>query len=351
MTEQQPDSQLVLVVYVITFIFGLPANTLALFTFIKKVRQNATPVDVLLLNLTVSDLVFLLFLPFRMKEAVDGMKWHMPYFLCPMSGYIFYTTIYNSSFMLTGISVERYLGVAFPIKYKLKRRPRYAAIFVFVAWAFSLSHCSIVYIMQYYDHVNATAIDPSDRDTCYEEFTPAQLTVLLPVRLELCIVLFCVPLVICTFCYANFIRILSGLPNITRRKRQRAIGLAVGTMLVFLLCFGPYNISHLVGYATWKSPHWRKYAVLTSTFNTCLDPFIYYFSSSALRATFRHVMRRMCDRLHLRTGCCRALYCPLLTNSCMEAEDRTGTSNDSSAQPSLDHARHNAVQQYNNNSC
>ncbi|KAG5270763.1 hypothetical protein AALO_G00172010 [Alosa alosa] len=325
--EIQPDRQLVLAVCIITFVFGFPANILALFTFIKKVRQNPTPVDILLLNLTVSDLLFLVFLPFRMKEAVDDMKWNMPYFFCPLSGYIFYTTIYNSTLFLTAISVERYLGVAFPIKYKLKRRPFYAVVFGFVAWAISMAHCSIVYIMQYYDHTNKTAIEPSERDTCYEEFTPAQLKILLPVRLELCIVLFCIPLLICSFCYINFIRILSRLPNITAHKRYRAIGLAAGTMLVFLVCFGPYNLSHVVGFVYWRSPWWRKIAVLTSTLNACMDPFIYYFSSSALRSTFRHVMRSMVDRLHLWC-CCRAVYCPLLT--CTDADERTQSSNDSS---------------------
>lgn len=324
--EIQPDRQIVLTVYIITFVFGFPANILALFTFIKKVRQNPTPVDILLLNLTVSDLLFLVFLPFRMKEAAEDMKWNMPYFLCPMSGYIFYTTIYNSTLFLTAISVERYLGVAFPIKYKLKRRPVYAVIFGFVAWTVSMAHISIVYIMQYYDHINGTGINPTQRDTCYMEFTPAQLEILLPVRLELCIVLFCIPLLICAFCYINFVRILSRLPNITSNKRNRAIGLAVGTMVVFLICFGPYNISHLVGYAEWKSPRWRRIAELTSTFNTCLDPFIYYFSSSALRSTFRHVMRRMMDRLQ-QYCCCRAVYCPLL--NCGD-DERTQSSNDSS---------------------
>ncbi|XP_072515717.1 free fatty acid receptor 2-like [Salminus brasiliensis] len=317
-------SDLVLAVYSITLITGLPANLLALYTFVRKVKQNPAPIDVLLLSLTISDLVFLFFLPFRMKEASD-MKWTMSYFLCPLSGFIFYTTIYNSTFLLTAISVERYLGVAFPIKYKLKRRPRNAVIASVIFWVISMAHCSIVYIMQYYDHSNNTVLDPSLRNTCYEDFSHEQLKVLMPVRLELFFVLFCIPFIICCFCYINFILILSRLPNINPKRRFRAIGLALGTLLVFIICFMPYNVSHVVGYIGWYSPSWRVYALLTSTFNACLDPFIFYFSSSALRGTFKHCMQGLFQKLHL-SCCCKDCSCAQL--SCSMADETTQSSNE-----------------------
>ncbi|XP_076868559.1 free fatty acid receptor 3 [Brachyhypopomus gauderio] len=317
---------LVLAVYSITLITGLPANLLALYTFTQKIKQNATPIDVLLLSLTISDLIFLFFLPFRMKEAAD-MQWTISYFLCPLSGFIFYTTIYNSTFLLTAISVERYLGVAFPIRYKLKRQPKYAVIASVVFWVVSMMHCSIVYIMQYYDHSNNTILDPSKRNVCYEDFSNEQLIVLMPVRLELFLVLFVTPFLICCFCYINFIRILSRLPNINPKKRFRAIGLSLFTLLVFIICFMPYNVSHVVGYIGWYSPSWRVYALLTSTLNACLDPFIFYFSSAALRGTFNHFMRRLIKRMNL--SCCQGAFnFPQLT--CTTTEESTQSSNDSS---------------------
>uniref|UniRef100_A0A8C1JPL9 Si:ch73-90p23.1 n=1 Tax=Cyprinus carpio TaxID=7962 RepID=A0A8C1JPL9_CYPCA len=279
-------------VYGFTLITGLPSNVLAFYTFFKKVRQRSTPMDVLLLSLTISDLLFLFFLPFRMVEAAN-MKWTLPYFLCPLSGFIFYSTIYNSTFHLTAISVERYLGVAFPIKYKLKRNSRNAVIASVIFWVISMAHCSIVYIMQYHDHMNPNFTDPSKRNTCYEEFSEEQLKILLPVRLELFAVLFVTPFLICCFCYIKFIHILSNLPNINAKKRYRAIGMALGTLLVFIICFMPYNVSHVVGYVGNYSPDWRVFALLTSTFNACLDPFIFYFSSSALRGTFKNVFQEL----------------------------------------------------------
>ncbi|XP_062841238.1 free fatty acid receptor 3-like [Trichomycterus rosablanca] len=288
----------VLLVDSITLITGLPANLLALFIFIRKMRQRATPLDVLLLNLNISDLVFLLFLPFHTKEAAD-MKWTVSYFLCPLSGFIFYSTFHNSILLLTAIGVERYLGVAFPIAYKLKRDPRMAVLASFMIWILSMGHCSIVYFMQYYKH-NKTQLDPSHKNSCYKEFSDEQLSVLLPFRLELAIVLFSIPFIISCFCYVKFIFILSRLPNFNRKKRLRAIGLALVTFLVFIICFMPLNLSHVVGFIYWNSPKWRVYALLPSTLNASLDPFIFYFSSSALRDTINHSLRRLAIRLSFR---------------------------------------------------
>ncbi|XP_062841708.1 free fatty acid receptor 3 [Trichomycterus rosablanca] len=300
---QQCETILCLSVYIITFATGLPCNVLAFYTFSRKVWRKPVPIDILLLNLTVSDLLFLLFLPFKMQEVVDGMRWHMPYFLCPLSGFAFYMTLYNSTFFLTAVSVERYLGVAFPIQHSLRRRPVYAVVASVFLWGLSTVHLSIVYIVPYYDPAGA---GPPPRNVCYEEFTDAQLRILLPVRLELCLVLFCIPLLICTFCYVNFIHILSRLPNIGRRRRLRAIGLALGTLLVFALCFGPYNVSHVVGFVTRRSPAWRDKALLLSTFNACLDPIIFYLSSSAVRSTLASMAEGAWHKI--RTGS-RALLC------------------------------------------
>uniref|UniRef100_A0A3P9H3Y0 G-protein coupled receptors family 1 profile domain-containing protein n=1 Tax=Oryzias latipes TaxID=8090 RepID=A0A3P9H3Y0_ORYLA len=256
---------LCLPVYIVTFVLGFPANVLAFYTFCKK-----------------------------MQEVMNDMVWKLPYALCPLSGFVFYMTIYTSTFFLTAVSVERYLGVAFPIQHSLKRRPVYAVAASIFFWIFSFLHLSIVFIVPFIGQVESpNSTSPSgmsQKEVCYKNFTEAQLQVLLPVRLELCIVLFCIPFLISSFCYINFIRILSKLQHIDRRRRLRAIGMALGTLVVFALCFGPYNVSHIVGYITKKSPTWRDKALLCSTFNACLDPFIFYFSSSAVRGTVGKVV-------------------------------------------------------------
>lgn len=291
---------LLLSVYIITFLMGVPANILAFGTFCRKVYRKPTPIDILLLNLTISDLIFLALLPFKMKEAFDDMEWLLPYSLCPFTGFLFYVTIYNSTLLLTAVSVERYLGVAHPIRHSLHRRPRYALLACVMFWLLTSLNLIVVYIMPYlqWRHTNdSTPATPPP--SCYLNFSDKELAILLPFRLELFLVLFCIPFIICCFCYVNLILILSRLPNISRRRRLRCIGLALGTLIVFCVCFGPYNISHVVGFVNKENQEWRTVALLSSTLNACLDPFIFYLSSSAVRSMLKHCFRNITAKLHI----------------------------------------------------
>uniref|UniRef100_A0A8C3XMI4 G-protein coupled receptors family 1 profile domain-containing protein n=1 Tax=Chelydra serpentina TaxID=8475 RepID=A0A8C3XMI4_CHESE len=284
---------LVLTVYIVTFLTGLPSNLLAFYTFLVKVRQKPTPVDILLLNLTTSDLFLLIFLPFKMVEAGAG-RWPLPAFLCPLSGLFYFSTIYSSTLFLTAVSVERYLAAAYPIHYKLRRRPAYAALASLGLWLCSLAHCSIVYVTELQPGGGpANATSATSRDLCYDDFTPSQLRVLLPVRLELGIVLFLVPSLLTSFCYCGFVWAVVSSPHIRRGKKQRAVGLVAATLAVFIVCFTPYNVSHVVGFFQRSSPAWRDKALLLSTFNASLDPVIFYFSSSAVQHSCRRCLARL----------------------------------------------------------
>ncbi|XP_071324520.1 free fatty acid receptor 2-like [Trachinotus anak] len=273
-------SEVILSVYIITFLIGLPANLLALYAFIVKIHSKPLPTDILLLNLTVSDLLFLIILPLKMYEAASGMKWNLSSFLCSLTSFTFFSTIYTSSLLLMAVSVVRYIGVAHPITYHQLLKPVYAIVISAVIWLISAAHCSITFITQHHPSLSS-----KNSTVCYENFTRNQLDILLPVRLEFFFVLCLVPLLICVYCYLQCILILYSRPRIAKMQKQKAIGMALGTLAVFLICVVPYNLSHVVGYFEGVSPKWRYYTLLLSTFNTCIDPIIFYFSSSTFHCT------------------------------------------------------------------
>ncbi|XP_012630497.1 free fatty acid receptor 2 [Microcebus murinus] len=300
----QWQSSLILTAYIVIFLTGLPANLLALRAFVGRVRQpQPAPVHILLLSLTLADLLLLLLLPFKVAETAWNFHWRLPEVVCALTGFGFYSSIYCSTWLLAGISIERYLGVAFPVQYKLSRRPLYGVIAALVAWIMSFGHCTVVIVVQY---LNSTQRAGNANDiTCYEDFTPYQLDVVLKVRLELCLVLFLVPMAVTVFCYWRFVWIMLTQPHVGAQRRRRAVGLAVVTLLNFLVCFGPYNVSHLVGFYSGQSPPWRVFAVVFSSLNASLDPVLFYFSSSAVRRSFGHglqVLRRQGSSLLRRRG-------------------------------------------------
>ncbi|XP_072704314.1 free fatty acid receptor 3-like [Ciconia boyciana] len=433
---------LVLAIYILTFTVGFPANIFTFVTLLGKARRRVSPSDILLLNLTTADLLLLLFLPFKMVEAAAGMTWPLPVVLCPVANYCFYSSIYLSSLFLAALSIERYLGVVFPLHYKDRKRTRRTMAASVVLWLVACSHCSVVFVAHYHggtsqptasssmvsssagstvngfkpggskmsnldgfdpksltlistsnpalqpsvmdgfsprtleissanvvhpkgfnisnpdnsmDHgfiphgskatnsdistrngsrtstrngANIQALSgptdvsqmsgissssaPSTRDgsnttktyKCYDDFSEDQLSFVLPLRLELFLVLFLLPFTVTIFCYTNFVRVLLARPNIPLEKKQRAVGLAVATMVNFGVCFAPYNISHVVGFVQKKSPSWRVYVLLLTSLNAALDPVIFYFSSTAVQRAVAGVVVAVWNKLRLVVGCC-----------------------------------------------
>ncbi|XP_049332024.1 free fatty acid receptor 3-like [Astyanax mexicanus] len=301
MEDRQIEHIMFLSTYIVTFLIGFPANAVAFFIFVRKIFRKPIPIDIFLLNLTVSDLIFLSFLPIKMKEAADRMIWNMPYILCQLNIFLFFLPIYSSILFLTAISAERFVCVAFPVLYKARRRIIYCLAVSVSFWVLAVSNASVAYWAGYNnfsenDNISEKLTPVMEGQQCYANFTKEQLKVLLPVRLHIVLVFFCIPFVVCWFCYINFIRILSKLPHIGRRRKLRAIGLALGTLLVFCVCFAPYNASHVVGYIKRENPPWRMKAVMLSTLNASLDPVIFYCTSWEVRKIFKRGLKRLCGK-------------------------------------------------------
>ncbi|XP_012881627.1 PREDICTED: free fatty acid receptor 3 [Dipodomys ordii] len=275
-------------VYLVAFMVGLPLNLLALVVFVGKLRRRPVAVDVLLLNLTLSDLLLLLFLPFRMVEAASGLRWPLPFILCPLSGFLFFTTIYLTSLFLAAVSVERFLSVAYPLWYRTRPRLGQAVMVSVGCWLLSGAHCSVIYVAEFSGNSSESQ---GSNGTCYLEFRDDQLAVVLPVRLTMAVLLFGVPLLITSYCYGRLVWLLGR--GASRRRRTRVLGLLIATLLNFIVCFGPYNVSHIVGFVQGVSPTWRGYVLLLSTLNSCVDPLVYYFSSSRFQADFQNLLRRL----------------------------------------------------------
>ncbi|XP_027143043.1 free fatty acid receptor 2-like [Larimichthys crocea] len=285
-------TEVILSVYIISFLIGLPANLLALYAFSVKIHSKPLLTDILLLNLIISDLLFLIILPLKMHEAASGMIWTLPKILCSFTSFTFFFAIYTSSLLLMAVSVIRYIGVAFPITYHQLQKPVYAIVISAIILLISAAHCSTVFAAQHHPS------ESENSTVCYENFTEKQLEILLPVRLEAFFVLCLIPLLICVYCYLRCILILYSRPRIPRTQKQKAIGMALGTLAVFLVCVLPFNISHLVGYFQGESPKWRYYTLLFSAFNTCIDPIIFYFSSSAFQCTSeKSIFRKLVSRV------------------------------------------------------
>jgi len=279
----------VLFVHTFTFLLGLPANLLVLFVYVRKARKRgATPNVVYALNLCLANLGFVAWLPVKFVEIVL-MDWRLPPLVCPVYSFFLYSSLYGSCLFITAVTIGRYLSIAFPIIYKRYRRARLSCFICTALWALVMLHLSIslvaeggVYFVGIKDDVSA----------CYDHFNASQLNVLLPLRLEMAIVLFLLPLIITSFCTLRCVTLVwrSNLPPTGKR---RVLAVALSTLAVFVVCYAPYNASHIVGFVEGISVEWRPYAMLTSSCNVFLEPVVMLMLSPAVSWG---VFKRMCSQ-------------------------------------------------------
>uniref|UniRef100_A0A8C6PX13 Si:dkey-211g8.9 n=1 Tax=Nothobranchius furzeri TaxID=105023 RepID=A0A8C6PX13_NOTFU len=286
-------------VYTFTFLLGLPANLFVLFVYVRKARKHgATPNVVYALNLCLANLVLVAWLPVKVSETVLNV-WTLPPLVCPVFSFFLYSSLYGSCLFITAVTVGRYLSIAFPIIYKRYRRAQLSCFICVALWAVVMLHLSVSLVAEggaYFVGVK------DDASACYDHFNRSQLDVLLPLRLEMAIVLFMLPLIVTSFCTLRCVTLVwrSNLPPVGKR---RVLAVALSTLAVFVICYAPYNASHVVGFLQDDNVEWRSLAMLTSSCNVFLEPVVMLMLSPAVS---KGILGRLCGQMsHFRrsSGC------------------------------------------------
>lgn len=86
-----------------------------------QVRQR-NELGIYLINLSVADLLYITTLPLWIDYFLQHDDWIHGQESCKLFGFIFYTNIYVSIAFLCCISLDRYLAVAYPLRFAKVRR-------------------------------------------------------------------------------------------------------------------------------------------------------------------------------------------------------------------------------------
>lgn len=270
--------------YSIICCLGLISNTISMFVFFRRHADTSTAVY--MRHLTLADSLLVLCLPLRIYyNDSEG-----PFYLCKIVGFFFYINMYASISFLSLISLDRYLKIIKPVwVFRIQK-----------VWWSQIASC-IIWIILFVGNC-LFFIGNKQGNSCDKICFHFHDQGLLAGSINLTVVaLFGILILVFIIFYVKIglklktMEMGNGDPKAQSRKQQ----LILKTYLVpgiFTLCFLPYHLVR-VPYVLAQMDvikeleskqmlhSWNEITLLLSTFNSCLDPIIYYFLSSTYRKT------------------------------------------------------------------
>lgn len=284
-------------VFSLVFVVGLFFNTIAVYIFActLKLRNETTTY---MMNLVVSDSLFVLSLPFRIFYFIKR-DWLFGSVLCKISVSLFYTNMYGSILFLTCISIDRFLAIVHPFRSQTIRTKRNAKLACCMVWVLVLSgSLPIGFILDTTSpkNINSSSI------YCFENYSNTQWkSKLSKVVVFIETVGFIIPLMLNVFCSIMVLRTLRKPRTISRGgtlNKAKILRMIIVHLFVFCFCFIPYNVN-LIFYALVRSKFLKgcyiefvvralyPITLCIAVTNCCFDPVIYYFTSETIQSSFK----------------------------------------------------------------
>lgn len=281
--------------YSLIFVLGLGGNLLLLVVLLRYVpRRRMT--EVYLLNLGVSNLLFVVTLPFWSISVV----WHWVFgnFLCKTVSTLYTINLYSGIFFISCMSLDKYLEIVHAQPHPRLRTPARCWLLAAMVWAVALvvSIPDMVF-MQTHEY-------PMGVWNCYPDFGGHGTTWKLLLRFQQNLLGFLLPLFAMIFFYS---RIGSVLVRVRPPGQGRALRIAVALVVAFFVLWFPYNLTlflhslmDLKVFGDCEVSQRLDYALQVTEsfafFHCCCTPVLYAFSSchfrQYLKAFLATVLRR-----------------------------------------------------------
>ncbi|XP_021083352.1 cysteinyl leukotriene receptor 2 [Mesocricetus auratus] len=282
------------IIYLIIFVWGALGNGFSIYVFLQTYKKS-TSVNVFMLNLAISDFLFISTLPFRADYYFRESNWIFGDIACRIMSYSLYVNMYTSIYFLTVLSVVRFLATVHPFQLLHVTSVKSAWILCGIIWVFIMASSAML-LNNGYEKKNNIIL-------CLE-LNPQKLDTLRIMNHIALVVGFLLPFVTLTICYLLIIRALlkveipeSGL----RASHRKALITIVIAMIIFLLCFLPYHALRTFHLVTWNADSCRdelhKAMVITlalAATNSCFNPFLYYFAGENFKDRLRDAFSKDC---------------------------------------------------------
>ncbi|NXU87674.1 CCR5 protein, partial [Xiphorhynchus elegans] len=286
--------------YSLVVIFGLTGNMLVVLILVKYKRLKSMT-DIYLLNLALSDLLFVFSLPFWAYYAVHD--WIFGEALCRILSGVYLLGFYSGIFFIILLTLDRYLAIVHAVFALKARTVTYGILTSGVTWAVAVfaSIPGLVFHKSQKEgfHYTCSFHYPTDSTINWKHSYILKMNILGLI----------VPMLIMIFSYSQILKILLRSKN---EKKQKAVRLIFVIMIFYFIFWTPFHISSFLH--TFQDSLFapncdiqgrlEKAIQVTETISMihcCINPVIYAFVGEKFRdylyAFFRkHVAAHLCKK-------------------------------------------------------
>lgn len=282
-------------------LLGIAGNLLVVIAVWKK-RSLRSTTNYLLVNLAVSDILNLAFLPFMLLPShVFFDEGPLADFLCKflMSFHVPLTASCVSILTLIVLSVERYHAIVKPMKTGMRLREDTVKYAIIAVWLTGLTLSLPFYIFGYYN---------TEKRRCKLAETLYKYTsslVFLSVGL---LILIFVPFLIISFCYFEIVRELYFKNSRVQpqnvaveedaRSKKKLVKVSLTVTLAYVICFFPTAITLCLGTYDRVKYGSRGFQIASLMYflESALNPLFYACQSTNFRQAFKDIMKCCCVR-------------------------------------------------------
>lgn len=265
-------------------IFYSTGNGLVVCVIVNQ-REQRNLTDICLFNLALSDLLFIVILPFFTHYSVV-QEWPFGNFMCHFTAVLYHSGFFSNIFFLVIVTVDRYLVILHSQLAAQYHKIKLGITLTVVVWMLSLfvSMPAIIFTKVTNESYGYGCVFKPENDAWkyYDLFANIILGLV-------------IPLFMMVVCYSRIIPTLVKMKSV---KRRRVIKLLISIVVIFFLCWAPYNICSALFILKWdgtKTKSFQTALTVTETFaytHCCLNPIIYAFMSQRFMKNAKQLMRK-----------------------------------------------------------
>ncbi|XP_054915040.1 2-oxoglutarate receptor 1-like isoform X1 [Poeciliopsis prolifica] len=297
------------VAYSIIFVVGLVGNITSLGIYLAKLRPWKSS-SIIMVNLALTDLFYVLTMPFLVYYYSNGESWMLGDFMCRFVRFAFHFHLYGSILSLSCVAVFRFLVVIRPLRVVEVQQKVWGIVACLVVWIVSAAEVTPM--------LTVISLTPKDNMTfCIDFANIESVGSIREYNWLLTAFGFALPSLLVFVCYIGIVKQLTSGAHPSSSCRMRARRVIVLILVVFAMCFLPYHVLRVlwVEIRTNSATQCTKYVVNAAYIisrplaglNTFFNLALYTLSGDNFRKAFVEIfcreqwLAKAASMLHLNT--------------------------------------------------